>query len=189
MGYIDDQSNIVLLKNKYKTHQEQGELSFDPKDFEITLLNSNEQPVKLQGMVSQAGDARNMPQFGNKSFDIAFSNSVIEHVGSWQDQQMMAAEMLRIGKHVFLQTPNRYFPLEPHFLFPFFQFLPLGWRIFLVRHFSLGWYKRTPNREKAKEICRSIRLLTKKELQDLFPEAEIHTERFMGLPKSFIVIQ
>jgi len=189
MGYISEPGDRLVNKNKRRQFRQPHAFSLSPHDYEITLLNSTKQPATLDGIVSLAGDARNMQQFENKSFDIAFSNSVIEHVGSWQDQQMMAAEMLRVGKRLFLQTPNRYFPIEPHFLFPFFQFLPLGWRVFLVRHFNLGWYKRTPGREKAVEICRSIRLLTKTELRILFPDAEIRTERFLGFPKSFIVIQ
>ncbi len=189
MGYTNDRSEKLVNKKEKSQPRQHQAITFGPHDYEITLLNNIEQPATLDGIVSLAGDARNMQQFKNQSFDVAFSNSVIEHVGNWQDQKMMAAEMLRVGKRLFLQTPNRYFPLEPHFLFPFFQFLPLSWRVFLVRHFNLGWYKRTPNREKAVEICQSIRLLTKKELRVLFPDAEIRTERFLGFPKSFIVIQ
>jgi SAM-dependent methyltransferase len=189
MGYTNDPSSTIYTRHKSRNRQDSQKMSFSYQDYEITLLNTTEPPIKPEGFVSVVGDARNMHQLKNQSFDVAFSNSVIEHVGNWQDQKMMAAEMLRVGKRLFLQTPNRYFPLEPHFLFPFFQFLPLGWRVFLVRHFNLGWYKRTTNLKKAEEICRSIRLLTKKELRILFPDAEIRTERFLGFPKSFIVIQ
>ncbi len=154
----------------------------------IYLLNQKKEAVKHRHFISLAGDARNLQQFTDNSFDIAFSNSVIEHVGGWHDQQMMANEMLRVGKQLFIQTPNRFFPLEPHFLFPFFQFLPLKWRVFLVRNFNLGWYKRTPDRQQAEKICRSIRLLTKKELRKLFPAATIYTERFLCLAKSFVVM-
>ncbi len=160
----------------------------DPMALKVYLLNLKQEDLKHRHCISLTGDARNLQQFEDQSFDIAFSNSVIEHVGGWHDQQMMADEMLRVGKRVFLQTPNRYFPVEPHFLFPFFQFLPFGWRVFLVRDFNLGWYKRTPERQQAEKICRSIRLLTKKELRKLFPVATIYTERFLGLAKSFVVM-
>ena len=92
------------------------------KDVEITLLNINTIPEKHPGFMSISGDARNMKQFRDKEFDIAFSSSVIEHVGEFAQQLQMADEMKRVGKKMFLQTPNRYFLLEPHFLFPFFQF-------------------------------------------------------------------
>ncbi|MEM2045934.1 MAG: class I SAM-dependent methyltransferase, partial [Candidatus Bathyarchaeia archaeon] len=55
------------------------------------------------------GDARCMP-FKDKSFDVVFSNSVIEHVGNYDDQKMCAEEIRRVGKCYFVQTPNFYFP-------------------------------------------------------------------------------
>jgi hypothetical protein len=61
-----------------------------------------------------------MPQYRDKEFDIAFSNSVIEHVGNDLRIRQMADEVRRVGRN-YLQTPNYYFPLEPHFFFPFFH--------------------------------------------------------------------
>ena len=90
----------------------------------VTLLNLTQVDVTMPNMTSIAGDARKI-QESDLSFDIVFSNSVIEHVGTYKDQMQMAKEVHRIGKHYFVQTPNKYFPLEPHFLFPFFQFLPI----------------------------------------------------------------
>ena len=155
---------------------------------EITLLNLSAVKTELPGFVGLAGDARNMSQFPDQAFDVAFSNSVIEHVGGWADQQAMAAGMRRVGKRIFLQTPNRNFPIEPHFLFPFFQFLPVGWRIWLLMHFRLGWYPRHAGRESALQAVESVRLLTRHELRTLFPGATIVRERFMGLTKSFVVV-
>ena len=68
--------------------------------------------------------------------------------------------MQRITKNIFVQTPNKYFPLEPHFLFPFFQFLPLGMQVWLLTHFQLGWYPKYQSKEEAKGAAKSIRLLT-----------------------------
>jgi hypothetical protein len=159
------------------------------KGIEITLLNLELASVKNEGFKSVCGDARNMKQFADKEFDIAFSNSVIEHVGDFNDQASMASEMKRVAKKIFLQTPNRYFPIEPHFLFPFFQFLPIHIKLLLVMRFDLGWYKKTTNRQKAIEVCRSIRLLTKKELNILFSGSTIHKEKFFGLTKSYILLK
>ncbi len=156
---------------------------------EITLLNLKSESTETPGFRSMAGDARNMKQFGNKEFDLAFSNSVIEHVGSFREQIQMAAEMQRIAKKIYLQTPNYFFPLEPHFLFPLFQFLPLWLKVWLIMNFSLGWYPKITNNQKAIEICLNIRLLKKSELQTLFPGSKIHKEYFAGFVKSFIVIQ
>ncbi len=156
---------------------------------EVSLLNLSLPQVSMPGFIGVQGDARDLSVFADASFDVAFSNSVIEHVGGWADQQRMASEMMRVGKRIFLQTPNRYFPLEPHFLFPFFQFLPVGWRIWLLMHFRLGWYPRYADRTSAREAATSIRLLTHKELQVLFPGARIYKERFLGMVKSFVVMR
>jgi ubiquinone/menaquinone biosynthesis C-methylase UbiE len=152
----------------------------------VTLLNLTEENITLSNITSIAGDARNL-QFEDQSFDVVFSNSVIEHVGSHADQMNMANEVRRVGKHYFIQTPNKYFPLEPHFLFPFFQFLPVSLRVRLLRSFNLGWFKRTPELDKAKEIVESIRLLGKEEFLKLFPDAELYEEKAFGMTKSFVV--
>lgn len=153
---------------------------------EITILNLTLQPVSLPNFTGVVGDARDL-QFADSSFDVVFSNSVIEHVGSYQDQCRMAREVKRVGTRYFLQTPNRYFPIEPHFLFPYFQFLPVPVRVWLLQHFTLGWRSRTPDGVEAKALVESIRLLSKAELLALFPEACLFQERLMGLTKSFVV--
>jgi hypothetical protein len=98
----------------------------------------------------------------------------------------MANEMRRVGKRYFLQTPNRYFPIEPHFIFPMFQFLPLSVQVFLVQHFSLGWIRKTPDRLKAENEVRSIQLISKKDVRMLFPDANFGEEKFAGLTKSLL---
>jgi len=151
----------------------------------ITLLNLSQDNVTLPYLTSIVGDARNLDMKDN-SFDIVFSNSVIEHVGGHQDQMQMAKEVHRVGRCYFVQTPNKYFPLEPHFLFPFFQFLPIRLRVFLLRNFNLGWFKRTPNAQEAREAVESIRLLTKREFAALFPDALIYEEKILWMTKSFV---
>lgn len=154
---------------------------------EITILNVSETRVTLPNFKSVIGDARDINEFSDKEFDVVFSNSVIEHVGNFAQQQLMAKECLRIGKRLFLQTPNRFFPIEPHFLLPFIQFVPLWLKVFLTRHFRVGWYAKLPDKKKAYERMSSVRLLTRSELQRLFPEGAINEERVFGLTKSFIV--
>lgn len=167
--------------------QHAGFLDREVRDVEIIVMNINPIEVevsnpKLKGVV---GDARNMQQFENKEFDIVFSNSVIEHVGSYDEQLQMANEVMRVGKRYFVQTPNLYFPIEPHFVFPLFQFLPLDLRVWLITHFNLGWKKKVTDKQRAKEIVSSIRLLSKKEVIALFPNANIYEEKLFGLTKSF----
>jgi hypothetical protein len=71
------------------------------------------------------GDACAMP-FESKSHDYVFSNAVIEHVGRYDRQQMMANEIRRVArKGYFVSTPNRWFPIDPHSYLPFFHLMPL----------------------------------------------------------------
>lgn len=159
------------------------------RDVSIVLLNLDRAPTSYPQFSSIIGDGRNMREFEDDQFDIVCSNSVIEHVGDLEDQRQMAKEITRVGKKYFVQTPNRYFPIEPHFLFPFFQFLPFALRVFLVRHFDLGWFAMggVPDKASAEEIVRSIRLLTERELRQLFPDGTIYREKLLGLTKSFVV--
>lgn len=155
-------------------------------DAEITLLNLRHQPVTSSAFTSATGDARNIPQYADKSFDVVFSNSVIEHVGSYSDQKRMANEVLRVGRRYFVQTPNKRFPLEPHFLFPFFQYLPMTLRAQMLHRFDVGWYKRVSSLERARAEVESIQLLTRSRFAELFPGATIYEEKLLGLTKSFV---
>jgi hypothetical protein len=153
---------------------------------QITLLNLGPQPVSWPNFTSQVGDARALPHFADGQFDLVFSNSTIEHLGNYVAQQEMAAEVRRVGRSYYIQTPNRYFPLEPHFVFPGFQFLPLSVRVWLVRHFSLGWFPLMPDAAQALAEVSAIRLLGEAEFKALFPGAVIYKERYFGLTKSFV---
>jgi hypothetical protein len=156
---------------------------------EVSIVNLSQSSTNFKNLKSYAGDARNLSQFKSNTFDIAFSNSVIEHVGNFNDQQSMVNEMRRLAPRLYLQTPSRYFPLEPHFLFPFFQFLPVRARVWLLMHFQLGWYPRFSDRKLATETAKSIRLMTYNELRILFPMANIYREKFLGFTKSFVVVE
>jgi SAM-dependent methyltransferase len=159
----------------------------DAEDLRITLLNLNKIETSTKNMISVAGDATRMDEFQDQSFDVVFSNSVIEHVGALEDQRRMAREVVRIGKRYFVQTPNYWFPIEPHFLLPGFQWLPVPVRVWLIRRFNLGWYQKVTDPEQARDLIHHNRLLTKKEFQGLFPGAALYEEKIAGLTKSFIV--
>jgi hypothetical protein len=156
--------------------------------FNITLLNyaASHLATEHPNFTILVGDGRKMPQFADKQFDIVFSNSTIEHVGGFQDQAQMAKEVRRIGRQYYVQTPNRYFPIEPHFVFPFFQFLPIALRAWTVQRFDLNGYARASTWEDAVQKVSSIRLLTRTEMVQLFPEATIFEEKYYGLTKSFV---
>lgn len=155
------------------------------KDVFITIVNIRPEESKHPNIRVIEGDACDLSQFNDKAFDISFSNSLIEHLHSNENQVKMANEAMRVSRCFFVQTPNRYFPIEPHFRFPFFQFLPPGIQVFLQTRTSLINGVRY-NREYATEIIKEIRLLSKSEVVRLFPNSHLYTEYFLGMPKSFI---
>src|SRR3990172_6164144 len=148
----------------------------DPGDVKVTIINIENAVTTLPNFSYIKADARSLTMFSNNQFDIVFSNSVIEHVGGYDDQQKMAQEIMRVGKRYFVQTPNYYFPFEPHFMFPLFQFLPYGVKIFLLTKFNLGWFKKCNTKYEANALLKSVKLMRKKDLKKIFPLAKIYTE-------------
>lgn len=155
-------------------------------DLEVVILNRRPLSVRWPNFSSVEGDATDLSRYGSDAFDVSFSNSVIEHVGDWEAQRRMAHEAARVGRHYYVQTPNRLFPIEPHFLVPGFQFLPLERRVALVRRFNLGWYKRIPDAHRAREHVLSHQLLSAAQMRRLFPDATLYRERILGLTKSLV---
>ncbi|HZT22052.1 MAG TPA: methyltransferase domain-containing protein [Verrucomicrobiae bacterium] len=135
------------------------------------------------------GDGCALP-FADQSYDIAFSNSVIEHVGSWERQQAFAREIRRVGKSLWVQTPAFACPIEPHYLAPFVHWLPRAIQRRIIRWATpRGWLER-PSAQQVNEMVESIRLLTRREMRMLFPDCQIYTERLLGvIPKSYIAIK
>jgi len=126
----------------------------------------------------------------NESYDIGFSNSVIEHVSSWERQMQFASEIRRVSKSLWVQTPAYGCPIEPHYLTPFIHYFPRSFQKKLIRWFTLrGWIER-PNRQQVAEMVDTTRLLRKREMKLLFPDCEILTERMLGfIPKSYIAVR
>jgi len=118
------------------------------------------------------GDALDLP-FADREFDIAFSNSVIEHLDR-SEWGRFASEIQRVSKRFFVQTPNKWFPVEPHVLLPGYQFLPRATQ-------RRVWPLAVRN-----EPYDEITLLTSNDLSSLFPGAEIRHERIGPLTKSLI---
>jgi hypothetical protein len=127
---------------------------------------------------------------GAGEYDIGFSNSVIEHVGSWERQQQFAAELRRVARRLWVQTPAFACPFEPHYLTPFIHYLPPSWRRHLARNFTVwGWLVR-PTPAQVEFMVSTTRLLGKAEMRELFPDCDILTERLFGIfPKSYIAVR
>ena len=178
---------ILDVGGRSTTWERAGFTQYNASQVQITIINTEPVSSHYAHIKTVSGDARSMPEYGDNEFDIVFSNSVIEHVGDFQDQIRMAEEVRRVGQRYFLQTPNRFFPVEPHFLFPLFQFFPLWFKTLLIQNFNLGWRPQTKNRQAAKELALSVQLLSKRQLQRLFPGAKVHAEKFWGLNKSYMM--
>lgn len=155
---------------------------------DITILNIEPINTTYKNFKFIKGDATDLGRFKDNEFDVVFSNSVIEHVGDISARRKMAAEIHRTGKRYFVQTPNYFFPIEPHFLFPFFQFLPHIIQIYLVMHFRLGWFVKSRSKLEAVELINSIHLLKKREVEELFPDGRIIKEKFLFITKSFMAL-
>lgn len=137
---------------------------------EVVVVNLDEQTLVSNGpsVRTVRADGCALP-FATDSFDWVFSNAVIEHVGDMVRQRLFANEIRRVAaRGYFVATPNKYFPIEPHTLLPFYQFLPPSAQRHLVR-FSPGYMT----------VPLEINLLSGRDMQSLFPEARV---RKIGLP-------
>ena len=157
-------------------------------DVEIFTLNLVAEEQLHANIKPLTGDARNIAQFDDHSIDVVFSNSVIEHLFTFESQRRMAAEIQRVGRAFWVQTPNYWFPIEPHFHVVGWQWLPVAMRISILRRKTCGWRGPCPDPIAARRSVEEIRLLTQDELRELFPHASIIPERFCGFVKSWIAL-
>jgi hypothetical protein len=156
----------------------------------LTLLNMPRAQERAEGTARWvAGDGRRLP-FADQSFDIVFSNSVIEHVGTREDQRAFAREVARVGVHYWVQTPNRWFPVELHLLTPFIHYLPRRWQAALARRLTVWEMVARPRPDQREyyieHYLRDIRLLDARAVRGLFPDARLIRERLLGFTKSLI---
>lgn len=156
----------------------------------ITLLNLTAAPVSGDGPFrSLAGDARDLSRFVDREFDFCFSNSVIEHVGTLGDQRRMANEVQRVARGYFVQTPYRYFILEPHFHVPGWAQMPVWLRTAMHRKMNLGWIPSVPDYLQARIDVEQTRLTSMREFRLLFPKADILTEKVGPFTKSMVAVR
>ncbi|HEX5367880.1 MAG TPA: class I SAM-dependent methyltransferase [Dehalococcoidia bacterium] len=158
-----------------------------PPNCHFTILNLDAPAPRSSNVVTIEGDARDLSRFEDQSFDLVFSNSVIEHVGTLGDQRRMADEVRRVGRDYFVQTPSFWFPVEPHAVFPMFHWLPVPVRAWLLNHLSLGHLGRRRDPEDALAVVRSIRIMRESELRRAFPDGAMWQEKLFGRTKSLTV--
>lgn len=150
--------------------------------FHVTLVNLPGEipPVSDPSrFASVEGDACDLSgRFGAGAFDAVYSNSVIEHVGGEARQEAFAAEVRRLAPAYWVQTPSPRFPLEVHTGIPGYWSLPAPLRAALLDR----WQRRYPAWA---EMLRATRVLSRRRMRALFPDAEVKVERFLGVEKSF----
>lgn len=153
----------------------------------VVVVNLESQPTDLPPWIeARHGDACDTTAvLGDRRFDLVFSNSVIEHVGGHDRRLRFAENVERLAPRHWIQTPNRWFPLEPHFLGPWFQHLPVPARARVLRRWPLV---HTPpvDLHGALEIALETELIGATELRYYFPDSTIEREKVAGLTKSLI---
>lgn len=152
--------------------------------------------VNLQGFTSQdsrisavAGDACDLPEsLRREKFDLVYSNSLLEHVGGHVQREKLAENVDVLASRHWVQTPYRYFPIEPHWVFPAFQWLPYEARVQVSLRWHAGHVK-TYNRTEAENTVDEIDLIGISQMRHYFPNSTIWYERFGGLVKSLVAIK
>jgi hypothetical protein len=151
---------------------------------QITLLNLQPEHDLPYGIKSVVGDATDLSQFEDKHFDLVFSNSVIEHLYTWENQQKMAQECKRVCKKYYIQTPNKHFFIEAHYVIPFVQYIPKKLTYSILTKTKLSRMRKWEPKD-ATQYLNEIRLINNKEMEKLFPGAKIYKEKMLGMTKSF----
>lgn len=189
LRYIDLNDIVTILDVGATSDQKNEDSNFFLKKFsackKVTAL-SNEDAGWLEkaypGLEFVLGDGRSMP-FEDNSFDLVFSNAVIEHVGSLQQQERFLLESVRVArKHIFLTTPNRWYPVELHTLLPFVHYLPKQWHRRILRLLGNEFLSREENLN-LMDIASIKRLLHKNGIHDY----RIGTISFFGMPSNIYV--
>lgn len=161
----------------------------DWNKIEVHIVNLSSSETNHPKIKMVVGDARNVKEFDDLSFDIVHSNSVIEHVGRWNDMTMMANEVRRLAPKYFVQTPYYWFPIEPHARFLFLHWMPEFWRYRIIMKRRCGYWQKQPDVGGAMRAIQSAVLVDKVQMQSLFPDARILTEKFWGATKSLIAVR
>lgn len=133
------------------------------------------------------GDACALPaHITRRRYDLVFSNSVIEHVGGHERRLRFAESVHLLSEAHWVQTPYRYFPIEPHWLAPGMQFLPITARAAMAQHWPVALW-RAHSRQDALRRILNVELLDRTQMRYYFPGSELRAERICGIPKSLIV--
>jgi SAM-dependent methyltransferase len=169
-----------LLKQHYQVTPKQ-----------LVLLNTalEDMPLESKDYTVKIADGCELP-YADNSFDLVFSNSVIEHVGGSAQVAQFAKECDRVGSKIYIQTPNRWFPVEAHFGAAFIHWLPRPWyrKLSCLSLRYLFTYNNPTEKDHFEQEFATTRLLSFRQLHQLFPTQKIVSEKVLGLTKSFVVM-
>ena len=175
-------------------------LEYDARNVFIADIDANsvargQQKYRFNGI---AIDEMGSLPFESASFDVVYCSSVIEHVtvkhndiweftnasefrsSAMEHQHRFAEEIKRVGKHYFVQTPAAGFPVESHTWLPLAGYLPRGYLLPTMRVANRIWPKAS---------IPDFNLLTEQDLSQMFPDATIQKETFLGLTKSLMAVK
>lgn len=130
------------------------------------------------------GDACELP-WPDNSFDVVYSNAVIEHLGSFERQKKMAAEIIRVGRRWFVATPNRWFPFEFHMRLPFVTWLPGNG---YLRVGNIVSYNHIREKYMIGAKHNDLRLMSAGELRKCFPGSNIIKQRVTFMAETLIAV-
>lgn len=165
------------------------------KNAKITLVNLHASELSdLDGntdiFTNFVGNGCDLAEISDGQFDLAHSNSVIEHVYGWANMKAFAQEFARVAKCYYIQTPYFWFPVDPHFYkMPFFHWMPHPLRTRLLMWLPLAYRGRIADIDQARSVVDGAVLLDAREMKFLFPDAEIRYEKFFGFRKSLIAVK
>jgi hypothetical protein len=155
------------------------------RQLDITLVNLGVEPSDDGIFHVRSGNACAL-DYPDMAFDVVHSNSVIEHVGHWPEMAQMAGEVRRLAPHYYLQTPNFWFPMEPHYRTLFFHWYPESMRAQKLVGKQRG-FRTAPDFDTAMRDIQTAVLLSARQMRVLFPDGALSRERIGPLTKSLIV--
>jgi hypothetical protein len=155
-------------------------------DDELTVARDPNDAMDVEYAV---GDGCAMPQYADRSFDLAHSNSVIEHVGSLGNCRRFADEVRRVADAYYVQTPYLWFPIEPHYGVPFLHWLPTATRAQLYARYKIGYAAKMPSYRAAIDRADHVNLLDQRSMAEFFPDGRMVRERFALMTKSIVMVR
>jgi hypothetical protein len=173
-GVVEADGLRIVLANTHRldpTHRDEA----PPGDFVTSIV----------------ADVRHFAPADFAAYDLVFSNSMLEHLPSREDQARLAQRIAASGKPYFIQVPNKRCIVDPHFPHPlaaFFALWPRAMQVQVLQWHRLGARSRAYSREEALLRVGSYHPLARGELAALFPQARIVTEWNLGLPMSLVAI-